>query len=248
MQTAALDRAFVAAWPAAEVEEADGWLLRATGGTTRRANSALVLDVPDDLDARLADVVAWYRRRGLVPRLQLGPVALGLGLAAAIGARGWTLGDGACGVLTRPLAGIEPAPPDVHVEAAATRSDEWLDTWWTVSPRDGTGARGHVEGVLDRVAAPARFLLGRTEDGAAAACALGVVAGDVLVIESVATLPDRRRRGAATALIADALGWAAARGAREAAVAVERGNDGAHAFFERLGFVETTGWTYATPV
>lgn len=250
MEALAVDRAFLAAWPAAEVDEVGGWPMRATAGITRRANSALALDAPeglDALDAQLAAVTRWYAERRLTPRVQLGLEAHRLGLVDAVAARGWALGDGACDVLARSLDGVVAPAADVHVEPADRPSDEWLDTWWAVSPRDGADARRHAEGILGRIAAPARFVLGRTEDGAAAACALGVVAEGALVIESVATLPDRRRRGAATVLAADLAGWAAGLGAREAVLGVERTNSGALAFWQGLGFTPRSAWTYATP-
>lgn len=243
----AVDRAFAAAWPAEESEEAGGWLLRAAGGVTRRANSALALDVPDDLDARLEAVTAWYRERGLAPRVQLGPHAHRAGLVERLAGRGWVVGDGACAVLGRSLRDVVGPEPDEHVEQRDAPTAEWLDTWWAVSPREGGDARRHAEGILRRIAAPARFVLARTPDGAASACALGVVANELLVVESVATLPERRRQGAATALVGALLGWAAGLGATDAVLAVERADPTALAFWERLGFVVTSAWTYATP-
>lgn len=247
MDALAVDRAFAAAWPAAEAEARGGWLHRASAGVTRRANSALALARPADLDAQLAATVGWYAAHGLVPRVQLGPEAHRLGLVDEVAARGWQLGDGACDVLVRPLARADAVAPDVHVEHREAPTDEWLDVWWAVSPRPGDGARAVATGILERVAAPARFLLGRTEDGAAAACALGVVAEGLLVVESVATLPERRRAGAASALAAGLVSWAAGLGAAHAVLAVERTSPEALAFWRRRGFTPASAWMYATP-
>ncbi|MDT5118229.1 MAG: N-acetylglutamate synthase [Mycobacterium sp.] len=66
----ALEHAAAAAWAGVEHAWLDGWLLRAGHGAWFAANSA----VPLDISARLSSVpaiVAWYNRRGLIPRLAI---------------------------------------------------------------------------------------------------------------------------------------------------------------------------------
>ena len=65
-----LEHAAALAWPGTEQHWHNGWLLRAGGGHTSRANSA----VPLDFSSKIADVdaiVSWYDRRGLDPWLAL---------------------------------------------------------------------------------------------------------------------------------------------------------------------------------
>lgn len=63
-----LERIAALGWPGLETEVVDGWLLRAGGGWTGRANAALpLLDASDDLDAVLDRVARWYRARDLPP-------------------------------------------------------------------------------------------------------------------------------------------------------------------------------------
>jgi N-acetylglutamate synthase len=57
-------------WRGTEEDRLGGWLLRAAGGFTGRANSALPLGDPDmPLDDALAAVTRWYRARALPPMI-----------------------------------------------------------------------------------------------------------------------------------------------------------------------------------
>ncbi|GAA5124391.1 GNAT family N-acetyltransferase [Alloalcanivorax gelatiniphagus] len=73
--------------------------------------------------------------------------------------------------------------------------------------------------------------------GSGAASGRGVVSGDWLLVEGLLVEPDHRRRGLATALLAEVLDWGASRGATTAMLHVETVNTGAIALYERHGFV-----------
>ncbi len=66
----ALEHAAAAAWPGTERAWLDGWLLRAGHGAGLSANSAMPLDVSAQPNA-VPGIVAWYERRGLIPRLAI---------------------------------------------------------------------------------------------------------------------------------------------------------------------------------
>ncbi len=69
-QIRALEHAAAAAWPGAERSWLDGWLLRAGHGAGLAANSAMPLDISAQASA-VPGIVAWYQRRGLIPRLAI---------------------------------------------------------------------------------------------------------------------------------------------------------------------------------
>ncbi|NYE35319.1 GNAT superfamily N-acetyltransferase [Nocardioides cavernae] len=73
--------------------------------------------------------------------------------------------------------------------------------------------------------------------GGGAATGRGVLSGDWLLVESLAVDPTERRRGLATAVLAEVLDWGAALGATTALLHVETPNAGAIALYERHGFV-----------
>ena len=65
-----LEHAAALAWPGTEQQWHNGWLLRAGGGHTSRANSAVPLDFSSST-ADLNEIISWYDNRGLVPWLAL---------------------------------------------------------------------------------------------------------------------------------------------------------------------------------
>ena len=65
-----LEHAAALAWPGAEQHWHRGWLLRAGGGHTSRANSAVPLAFSSSI-ADLEGIVSWYGERGLDPWLAL---------------------------------------------------------------------------------------------------------------------------------------------------------------------------------
>lgn len=73
--------------------------------------------------------------------------------------------------------------------------------------------------------------------GSGAATGRGVLSGDWLLVESLAVDPAHRRRGLATAVLAEVLDWGASLGATTALLHVETANPGAIALYERHGFV-----------
>ena len=73
--------------------------------------------------------------------------------------------------------------------------------------------------------------------GSGSATGRGVLSGDWLLIESLVVDPAQRRRGLATAVLAEVLDWGASLGATTAMLHVETVNAGAIALYERHGFV-----------
>ncbi len=66
----ALEHAAAAAWPGDEHTWLDGWLLRTRQGAGPATNSAMPLDISARA-AAIPEIVAWYERRGLPPRLAI---------------------------------------------------------------------------------------------------------------------------------------------------------------------------------
>jgi ribosomal protein S18 acetylase RimI-like enzyme len=117
-------------------------------------------------------------------------------------------------------------------------------------PEDDTEAQGwwlraFTESARRNRAAPEQALFLARVAGVPAAVALGVHTGGVYGVYAVATLPEFRRRGLATALLERARADAVARGADRLALQVAEGS-AAERLYRRLGFTlafRTPGYT-----
>lgn len=224
-------------------EPGQGWLLRAGGGYTGRANSALPLGDPGTTDeAAVEQVVRWYRERDLVPLLQvpLPPRADWANdpFAAGLLARGWrrltptlVMTGRSEGLASLPSAGVE-------VDARPTLTEEWFAA---ANPT----ALAHPEAARTVLSAPREqaFLIARGEDGAPVGAARVALDDGWAGLYGVHVAPGHRRRGVGAALTAAAGGVAVERGVVLAYLQVEEHNTPAVALYERAGM--TTHHRYA---
>ena len=228
------------AWPAAVDELLGQWRLRAAGGFTGRANSALAigdpgLPVPD----ALAAVVAFAQRTGTRPRVQ---VPVGSPWDHAVERAGWVLNsDHAAGaevaVLIGDLDPIVAAPTPLPVELPERPDQEWFREEYPPVAR----------AVLDPGGTPP-VGFGIVRDGSAVlgrvrAC---LVDGHVHVA-MLHTAEAVRGRGIATGMLSAAAGWGLARGARWMVLQVALQNAGARSLYGRLGMVEHHRYRYLVP-
>lgn len=225
-------------WQGLETGRLGDWLLRAGGGFTGRANSALVTgDPPCPLDAAVAEVGRWYAERGLRPQAQV-PLPGSEAADAAFAAAGWTTHEDVL-VLTAPLVAWEA--PEVPVDLATAPDDAWLAGYrYRGTPLPPVAAQ-----VLTNADDPV-FASVRLEPAPAplAAVARGVLVEDWLVVTAVTVAEAARRRGLATALMAALGGWARDRGGRRCLLQVVETNAPALGLYDRLGFTEHHRYHY----
>ncbi|WP_078856544.1 GNAT family N-acetyltransferase [Streptomyces sp. NBRC 109706] len=226
-------------WPAPETERQGDWLLRAGAGWTRRANSAVPLgpDAPD-----LERLCAWYRDRGLPPRVQLttGGADADEALVARLAERGWH-GDAFTALRVGALAPLADREPDPRVRVGRELTDEWL----AANPsalRDRDTAR-RVLG-----AGPSVWFALVPAGAGEPPAAVGrcVVDGRWAGFAAIEVAPEHRRRGLATALMAELARAALAEGASAAYLQVTHDNRAAAALYDRLGFAEHHHYHYRT--
>src|SRR4051812_32397821 len=88
-----LERVAARGWRGRDTERLGEWLLRAAGGFTGRANSALPLGDPGvPVPDAVSRVERWYDARGVTPRFQV-PVPGAVDVDAELDRRGWAYGD-----------------------------------------------------------------------------------------------------------------------------------------------------------
>jgi N-acetylglutamate synthase len=238
LDVADLERLAARGWRGSEEADLGEWLLRAAGGFTGRANSALVVGdpgvpLPDAVEA----VTAWYAARGLRPIAQL-PGRQARPADGAFAEAGWERDDDVL-VLTAPL---DPAPPDgVLVDLSPTPDDAWMAGYRYRGRPLPPGARAVLTNAEDAVFASVRL---DPEPAPLAAVARGVLTDGWLGVTAVTVAEDHRRRGLATAVMAALHRWAADRGATWCYLQVASGNDPARALYRAAGFIEHHRYHY----
>jgi ribosomal protein S18 acetylase RimI-like enzyme len=233
-----LERLAARSWRGLEEERFGNWLLRASGGFTGRANSALVVgDPPTDLPTAVQALTDWYAARGLRPRAQV-PVPSSESADAAFDAAGWLRDDDNL-VLTAPLTGWPAAR--VAVDLAAEPDEAWL----TGYRYRGTPLPPVARDVLVNADDPV-FASIRCDPAPAplAAVARGVVVDDWLVVTAVTVDERYRRQGLASAVMAGLGAWARDCGGRSCVLQVGGSNAPALSLYERLGFTEHHRYHY----
>ncbi|SFM95674.1 Acetyltransferase (GNAT) family protein [Pseudonocardia ammonioxydans] len=139
---ARLERLRSDAWPAPVRRELGGWLLRAAGGYTKRANSTLALGDPGmPVEAALDQVREFADEHGIAPLVQ---APVGSPGSNRILEAGWRVADpGECLVLVASLDDVAPAGAPV-----TDLPDSPPDGWWSVFdeqvPAPGSSARAVV--------------------------------------------------------------------------------------------------------
>lgn len=222
-----VERACAAAYPPRVVDRVGDWQVARSGGGSRRSNAASALHAGASLDAgTLAAIAARYDHDGqptIVRVTDLIP-----SVSAALDDAGFSAPEGHTRTLLRRL---EPGDMlDTPVIVATTPDAKWF------AARRRFG--GHVEdpaAVAARLSIPAAYA--RCDDeGLATAIGYVAIHDRIAVLEAIATDPVARRRGFARAVVGALLDWAAAQGARYAALQVEEANVGARALYAGMSF------------
>ncbi len=236
-------------WPADTRELHGGWILRAAGGVTTRANSALPAGPVADPDAALDAAEAFARDHGIDPCVQVSPASEPADLASRLAARGYvaearTLVEVAdAAAVAERLAGARPADPALVVTVADAPDDAWLDAWWSVDGRGGSAELAVARRILER--GPSVYAAVRDGDGdrvldTARLALVGSWGG----LFAVATRPEARRRGLSRAAMAAAVDAGLDRGITALWLQVVAENDGARALYGGLGFATASRYEY----
>jgi len=208
-----LEHAAAVAWPGVEQQWLGGWLLRFGRGSTRRANSAVPLDV--STGSAVSALIDWYAARGTVP-LVAAPDRL-FRVPPGVPTDAETL------VMTGDVTTHRPSA----VAIAARPDDEWLRLYGRDVPVDVLTA------VVDGEVAFAM--------AAGAAVGRGAVTGSPdgrrwIGLSAVHVVEGARRRGLARELCSALLAWGGERGATHAYVQVLTDNTAGTRLYESMGF------------
>ena len=217
-----------------------GWVLRFSGGLTRRANSANPLAVRGpDADELIASCEALYRYHRLPTIFRL-PSVIDPAIDARLAARGYS-SEGLSLVLHSDIGAV-PAMRDPDVQLLSRPTPQWFAAM-ALLQRHTKKQAGLYRRIVGRLAVPTAFAI-RSDDHGIAALAYGAIHDGLICYELVVTDPSRQRRGYARRVITSLAAWAADRGARGACLEVEAANAPARALYQALGFEELYRYHY----
>jgi N-acetylglutamate synthase len=255
---ARLERICADAWPPVARRPLGQWRLRAAGGFTGRANSALVVGDPGMPVAEALDAVrAFAAEHDIPPKAQ---VATGSPWARAVTAHGWTRDDshpagadvavlvgelpGLAELDEQPLEAGEDWLADVRFSVAEQRPDP--DWWWLSADHPVSDAQRHVLTApgLDHVG----FGLAREPGGQVVGVVRLVVVDGHLHVARLRVATAYRRHGLGVALMRAAARWGTSRAAaRWCVLQVAERNTAALALYRGLGFRPHHRYQYLAP-
>lgn len=258
VRPADLERAMARTWPALQQERLGGWVLRASGGFTNRANAALTSGDPGmPVTAALSAAASWYAVRGLPLKLvRTGPVGFEVGgvgdeVSAAAIERGCRAHSGAH-VMVAPTAQVLAACEDLaaapidagSLDAGTVRTATALpQAWLTTYGRSRSLVPGATQGVL--TGSPEQvFAWLADDDGEVWAIARLGIADGWAGLAAVWVDPDRRRAGAGRRLTGALVSAAAQRGLDRLHLQVEVDNTAALTLYTALGFERHHDYVY----
>lgn len=236
------ERAGLEAWPGIEVKWDGNWVRRASGGYTKRANSAQCFDPNDDVDVedRIIGASSWLVVRSVKPVFRITPLS-SPALNEALDDAGWTEIDQSH-LYAMPLAAQEPS--------ADAKLLPLLDPDFLAAQQK---LQGHDDAMMTRMKAllavmkvPATGIV-VYRDNEPVASGLMAISNGIVIVGNVITDPTRRRQGLAGAMMRTGLHWAGEKGATIAALNVQADNEVAKALYSGLGFTHQYDYHYRIP-
>ena len=235
-----IERLADSAWPAAEQTPLGDWVLRATHGVTRRANSVFTAGGRDYRGAELEHLIdeaeGFYRRRSLNPVFQISDATGARALDEALARRGYGVG-GRSEVWTAPMA-VRAGRDGV------VASDEVTPEWFDCAFEDDAAEKRPVhEQIVRRVPRPRRFAA-KLIDGEVAGVGMSASADGFAGLFCMVTRPTYRRRGVGLALVRHLCAWAAGRGDQTVFLQVMVENEAAKGLYAKAGFARAYRYHY----
>jgi GNAT superfamily N-acetyltransferase len=241
-------------WQAAEQDWLGGWLLRATGGFTNRANSVLAVGEPGmPMDVAVLEVTDWYAERGLrpvaaapEPRLDEDDTEQLLAAAGAFEQAGWRPIQGAGAVvLTGPTGELRGAsrglPSGFTLELQASPDSAWIEQYHY------RGQAVPEYGIRLLTSAPEQVFVSIRDGDRVVGVVRGSLAERWAGLTAMEVDPDYRRQGLASALIAAIAEWGWRHGARSIQLQVGETNEVAKTLYLAHGFEPHHSYAYLTP-
>lgn len=235
------------AWPAEVVQLVDGWRLRFTPGVTSRRVNSVWPNNPgrfSTVNQKLDWVEAFYARRKLPARFQICPAAQPANLDEILAERGYHL-DAPTFVQSVAIEMIlERLPPQTEtaVNLQTHLPDDWFNFQATQNHMNGVQAAAR-KAALNRIGPQAVFAQVEVDINIIG-IGLGILERGWLGIFGMMTHPDRRRQGAATAVLRALAQWGQSQGAAQVYLQVMENNVQARPLYNQAGFATQYQYHY----
>ena len=242
-----IEKAASRAWPAKYQQQLGGWLLRATEGVTRRANSVLPLADPSqsNLDAAIDIARSFYAKHKLPMRFQLTTASLPANLDDVLEGAGLII-DMRVQVRTAKLQELVIEEPKIAVVVFGSPLDHWLAAYQRFAGYDKATLKIR-EGIMKRITLEKAFATAIQGD-MVVGTGVAVLDGEWLGLFGLITDEAHRRRGVATSITQSLVLWGMNRGATHGYLQVEEENEPAKGLYSALGFEKTyTYWYRVVP-
>jgi ribosomal protein S18 acetylase RimI-like enzyme len=224
------------AWPALKAVHYDGWLLRCTGGSSRRPNSVnCIAPGGIELDRKITAAEAQYARWGRPAVFRLTPLA-DEGLDQLLAERGYALQE----PTNVQVATAEAYPVSDDVILSPSVASGWIEAACAV--RGYVGEEAAIFAAQQRAVGVASvWALIRVEDKPAA-IGIAAIERGWAGLHGIHVAKHARRRGLARRVTEALLGFSYTQGARRAWLQVAQANAAALPLYCELGF--RTAFTY----
>lgn len=234
-----LERRSFNAWPAPQTLLMGGWVVRAAGGYTKRANSANAMQAGAALDEPLLhEIEQVYARMGQPCIFRISPLA-NAEVDALLQARGYQLQDPSL-FMHRPGQPADLQGTAIVVEQASSRS--WLEGVCKASslPPHQQALHSAIVGCIGLRCGYASIV----QNGQTVAWGLAVLEKEAAGLYDVVVVPQMRGRGLGRMLLKGLLRWAAEQGVRSTDLQVAGSNHVAQTLYASLGFEPVYGYHY----
>jgi len=248
-----LDEIAARTWPAEQTDAINHWLLRASGGITKRANSVLAVgDYPGDPDW-LNKIEQYYKLHQLQPAFHIGGAAPD-GLDELLDANGYVL-DTPCQIMVADSGEVwDRASKALHdkpnhdIEAVWTSSadTDWVDHFLALEQYP-LARKAFYAGLLDRMPQPKGMVLLK-KDGQPIAAATVIVENGWAGFVNVIVDASCRGQGLGYVLMQEMTDWSMRHGATRQYLQVITDNKPAITLYEKLGYKPLFGYHYRVKV
>ena len=236
-----LERIMVEGCPPLERAELGGWLLRAGGGFTGRANSVLPLGNPGlSLSEAVDRCESWYDERALRHLFVLfGPAGFAVdddSLGLELLTRAYEPFNSTA-ILTAATAALPTEllhPSGAQVRLEPSPSPRWWDAWTAQDGLNTNVSRSVVHAVM--TGSPDQLFASLEVDGGVAGIARLAFAQGWAGVFALHVAPEHRRTGVASQLMGALADASRSRGIRSVYLQVLEASSAARSLYERLGF------------